>query len=353
MDISNKNHDPVEPVQQRDDDKPDAETAPTEASSSPGMLWKALVAGALVALIVFAVMARKSPEKPMANLDGGTSPSIANKDFPPETVLATVNGIPITLADFDAALQAVPVEYRTQFEMERHIFLNELIAKELLLQEAKARKIAETADYAEAMAGHEPHPGHEDHTLISVLLDHEVFSRIDTSDAALRKFYDENKARLPDDKRYEDVKELLRQGLRQTQGMAALEDYITGMKSSASIDLNVEWIELQQQAAADNPLDQALGSGKPVLADFGSGTCMPCKMMKPILEQLAEDLKESVHVLILDLGEYEHFGRRYQLRVIPTQIFFDNNGKQLHRHDGFMSRDDMLAKMEELAMLSE
>jgi len=358
MNISNKNHDPVDPAQQPDDDKPDAEIKGTEASATPRTWWKILVVGALLLLIVLAIILKKPSQEPplsgqVPSLNDNTSPNNAKDDFPPETVLATVNGTPITLDDFNAAMQALPPEYQTQFVAERHIFLEELIVKELLLQEAKARKVAETEAYAQALTAHTPHPGHEEHTLISVLLDNEVFSGIDISDAALRNFYDENKANLPDDQTFEDVKESLRQYLQQTLGRAPLEDYIAGLKDGASIDLNLEWLELQQQAAADNPLDRVLGRGKPVLADFGRGTCVPCKMMKPILEQLAEDLKESAHVLILDLSEYEHLGRRYQIRVIPTQIFFDADGKQLYQHEGFMSRDDMLSKMEELGMLSK
>lgn len=100
--------------------------------------------------------------------------------------------------------------------------------------------------------------------------------------------------------------------------------------------------------AADNPLDRALNSGKPVLADFGRGMCIPCKIMKPILDKLADELKGKVHVLILDTGDYAYLARRHRIRVIPTQIFFDDAGKEIFRHEGFMSGEDILAKWKEL-----
>ena len=100
--------------------------------------------------------------------------------------------------------------------------------------------------------------------------------------------------------------------------------------------------------AADNPLDKALASGKPVLADFGRGTCIPCKMMKPILDKLAEELKGKVHVLILDTGDYGYLARRVRIRVIPTQIFYDASARELFRHEGFMAKEDILQKFAEL-----
>lgn len=104
------------------------------------------------------------------------------------------------------------------------------------------------------------------------------------------------------------------------------------------------------EAASNDPLTGALKSGKPVLAEFGRSTCTPCKMMKPILDKLAEELKGKVYVLILDTGDYALLAREYDIRVIPTQIFFDGTGKELFRHVGFMPREDMLAKMKKLGM---
>jgi thioredoxin 1 len=104
------------------------------------------------------------------------------------------------------------------------------------------------------------------------------------------------------------------------------------------------------EQAADNPLDSALASGKPVLADFGRGTCIPCKMMQPVLESLSKELEGKVHVLILDTDEYGYLANRYRIRIIPTQIFFDASGTEKERHQGFMSKEEILAKWKELGI---
>ena len=94
-----------------------------------------------------------------------------------------------------------------------------------------------------------------------------------------------------------------------------------------------------------NPLANALKSGKPVLADFGRGTCIPCKMMQPILEKLQKEYAGKAEILILDIGEYPVLSKEYHLMVIPTQIFFDSSGKEVNRHLGFMPEDEIVAQL--------
>ena len=111
------------------------------------------------------------------------------------------------------------------------------------------------------------------------------------------------------------------------------------------------WIEAQKTLAHDNPLDGALASGTPVLVDFGRTTCAPCRQIKPILEELSKELEGRVHVLIIDTDEFGYLSNRYEIRVVPTQIFFDASATEVYRHRGFMSRQDILAKLKELRML--
>ena len=85
----------------------------------------------------------------------------------------------------------------------------------------------------------------------------------------------------------------------------------------------------------------------PKLIDLGAGTCIPCKMMAPILEQLKTDFKTDFEVVFIDIRENPEQGNEYEIKLIPTQIFFDATGKELFRHEGFYSREDILAKWKE------
>jgi thioredoxin 1 len=86
----------------------------------------------------------------------------------------------------------------------------------------------------------------------------------------------------------------------------------------------------------------------PKLVDLGANKCIPCKMMAPILEQMERDFKGKLEVLVLDVWQNPDEGSNYKIRVIPTQIFFAPDGKELFRHEGFYSREDILKKWKEL-----
>ncbi|MFA5393158.1 MAG: thioredoxin family protein [Candidatus Ratteibacteria bacterium] len=82
----------------------------------------------------------------------------------------------------------------------------------------------------------------------------------------------------------------------------------------------------------------------PRLVDLGAKTCVPCKMMAPILEELRNEYKGKLQVEFIDVWENQSAGDHYKIRFIPTQIFFDPSGKELFRHVGFMSKEDILFK---------
>ena len=82
----------------------------------------------------------------------------------------------------------------------------------------------------------------------------------------------------------------------------------------------------------------------PRLLDLGSKTCIPCKMMAPVLEQLAREYKGKLKVQFIDVRENRPAVGKYRIKTIPTQIFYDRKGKEFYRHEGFMPKEDILAK---------
>ena len=88
----------------------------------------------------------------------------------------------------------------------------------------------------------------------------------------------------------------------------------------------------------------------PRLVDLGADKCMACKAMAPILEELGKTFAGQLKVEFIDVWKNEEAGPQYGLRVIPTQIFFAADGKELFRHEGFFSREDILAKWAEFGI---
>jgi len=85
----------------------------------------------------------------------------------------------------------------------------------------------------------------------------------------------------------------------------------------------------------------------PKLVDLGADKCIPCKMMAPILEELKRDYAGIFNVEFIDVWKNPDKAEEYRISLIPTQIFCDASGKELFRHEGFFSKEEILAKWEE------
>jgi len=88
----------------------------------------------------------------------------------------------------------------------------------------------------------------------------------------------------------------------------------------------------------------------PRLVDIGAKKCIPCKLMAPILKELKTEYAGRLQVDFLDVSINPEFAGQYGVTIIPTQIFFDASGKELFRHEGFMSKDDILTRWKELGV---
>jgi len=120
-----------------------------------------------------------------------------------------------------------------------------------------------------------------------------------------------------------------------------------------TFDIELVEIETSQSQGLDltsMPLEQALENGLPTIADFGRGTCIPCKQMKPILEDLAKEYEGKVNVLIISVDEYSDLTRQHEIMAIPTQIFFNSNGQEIDRHVGFFAREDIIAQLQTMGI---
>jgi thioredoxin 1 len=88
----------------------------------------------------------------------------------------------------------------------------------------------------------------------------------------------------------------------------------------------------------------------PRLVDLGADKCIPCKMMAPILEELKKDYDGTINVEFIDVWKSPEKAKEYGITIIPTQIFFDASGRELFRHEGFFSKEDILGKWKEFGI---
>lgn len=108
-------------------------------------------------------------------------------------------------------------------------------------------------------------------------------------------------------------------------------------------------------SAADAPSaagrgEPAQASSLPLLLDLGAKHCIPCKKMAPILDELGEQYQGRFEVVFIDVWEHPEAAERFGVTTIPTQIFFDAEGRERFRHVGFYGKDEILTKWKDLGV---
>ena len=86
------------------------------------------------------------------------------------------------------------------------------------------------------------------------------------------------------------------------------------------------------------------------MLDLGADNCIPCKMMAPIIEKLEKDYNGKADIIFIDVWKDSKQAERFKISSIPTQIFYDKNGKEVWRHVGFLKEASIVEKLKELGV---
>jgi thioredoxin 1 len=90
--------------------------------------------------------------------------------------------------------------------------------------------------------------------------------------------------------------------------------------------------------------------GMVTMVDLGANSCIPCKMMVPIMEKLEKDYKGKAAIIFIDVWKDPGQVKRFGIRAIPTQIFYDREGNEVYRHVGFMSENAIVTQLRNMGV---
>ncbi|HKI47997.1 MAG TPA: thioredoxin family protein [Desulfobacteria bacterium] len=98
------------------------------------------------------------------------------------------------------------------------------------------------------------------------------------------------------------------------------------------------------------PPGQVPVKGMVTMVDLGADSCIPCKMMAPIITKLEKTYRGKAAIVFIDVWKDKEPAKRFGIRAIPTQIFFDRSGKEVYRHTGFLSEADIILQLKEMGI---
>ncbi len=84
-------------------------------------------------------------------------------------------------------------------------------------------------------------------------------------------------------------------------------------------------------------------SAKVTFVELGSVNCIPCKQMQPVMKSIEEKYGDQVKVIFYDVwkDDQKKYAQQYGIKLIPTQVFLDENGKEFFRHEGFYPESEI------------
>lgn len=90
--------------------------------------------------------------------------------------------------------------------------------------------------------------------------------------------------------------------------------------------------------------------GMVTILDIGAASCIPCKMMAPVLEKLEKKYDGKAAVIFLDVRYHKETAISFGINGIPTQIFYDKKGNEVYRHLGYMSEDAIVTQFKKMGV---
>lgn len=99
--------------------------------------------------------------------------------------------------------------------------------------------------------------------------------------------------------------------------------------------------------------DTAAAPGRPALYEFGAGNCYSCKEMAKVMAALKPVYSDQMEFRMVYVDKEKDLFQQYKIMLIPTQVFLDASGKEVARHIGPLTKEEVIQKLKDLKFISK
>jgi thioredoxin 1 len=269
---------------------------------------------------------------------------------PGRQALASVNGEKITVDQFSKEVEKVKPPERDMYKEEPQQFVEGMVLKVLLLQEAKKQgttvppKTYKDTD-RDALS--------PDEALVAEFMKKKFSTPPTVTREEIEEFYKAFKDRM-EGKKLDQVAPMIEKIIQEGKQREAFETFMGDLQKNAKLEIHQNRIKKiaakPPESNSDEEFKKALQSGKPTLVDFGANSCQPCRLMRPVLKEIDKEYSTKAQILVLDVYKYQKLASEYKVVFIPTLVFFDSKGKEVFRHVGVLEKEQIISKLKEIGM---
>lgn len=265
-------------------------------------------------------------------------------------VLAEVNGERIYLSDYNEFREILPERHRAVLDQDPKQLLNRLIIHRLVIHEARRRGILSKNQLVSLK---QPDIARVANQLTRLELG-EDFQNI--SEQEVDWFYRRHKKEFGG-KKLSEVEGVIRRVLLVRKHVTVLNRLVQELYQKASINIFEENLPTGGSSllvtSSKKEFLEAISSGRPTIANFGSHYCPPCVRLQPVLKSLRNKCEGRINIITIEVDKEKDLATQYGIRLIPTLIFFNAKGHEIYRSVGFVKQKAIEEKIKELNMCSD
>ncbi|HOX40449.1 MAG TPA: thioredoxin family protein [Candidatus Brocadiia bacterium] len=255
----------------------------------------------------------------------------------PVGVLLKAEGMEVVAEDLNAAANRLPEWAQREFQRSPFVLLEQIIAPKELLLKAARQDVAQGKLKGGATS---------DKDLLDAYFD-SLIEGVKVSDEDVKAFYEKNKGMFCN-ARFDQVEDDIERFLFEQKKQDTVTEHIRTIGQRIAIEVSASWLKEQDSITRDNPIDKARLSGKPTLVNFGGKSCCGPDTMLPVIEAVREKIGEQVNIVYMEAKDRPDLTARFRIISIPSQILFNDKGRQVFHHTGGMSQEEIEIKLAEV-----